>query len=362
MNTLDRYIQSLFLKNLAFTLLGLVSLYGVIEFIEKVDDFIEHQAALIYYLLFPLYNLPLIISNTLPMAVLLSAFATVGGLSRTNQLTALLGGGISISRISRPIFLIAFALSGLLLLCNLWLTPIGIQETEYIRNFKIKGEVPTKDSVAKDLYLRNQNRIVHIQRSFPQKESLLGVTAITFDEHFLPVERLQADSAVYQESGIWQLKNVKVWEFSPADKRITHYDEREDWQLDLKKVPEEIAQIWNTPEEITQAELYRVIDTLQRDGYDPQKFLLESQLRYSKAFIPIIMILLGMPFALQRGRQASFALGVIISLTVFIVYFILYAVFAALGGAAILPPVVAAWAANILMALTGTWLFLNAQD
>jgi len=88
MTTLDRYISTLFLRNLAFTLLALVSLYALIEFIEKVDDFIENQAALINYLLFPIYNLPLMISNTLPMAVLLGAFATIGDLSRTNQLTA----------------------------------------------------------------------------------------------------------------------------------------------------------------------------------------------------------------------------------------------------------------------------------
>ncbi len=69
-----------------------------------------------------------------------------------------------------------------------------------------------------------------------------------------------------------------------------------------------------------------------------------------------------MPFALQRGRQASLALGVVISLAIFIVYFILYAVFAAFGNSAVLPPVVAAWSANLLMALTGTWLFLKAQD
>ncbi len=362
MNTLDRYIRNLYLRNLAFTLLGLVSLYAIIEFIEKVDDFIEHQAALVYYLLFPLYNLPLIISNTLPMAVLLSAFATIGGLSRTNQLTAMLSGGLSLSRISKPIFIVGFLLSGLLLLCNLWLTPLGIQETEFIKNIQIKNIVPSKSSVAKDLYFRNSERIIHIQRSFPQRETLFGITIITFNDQFKPVQRLQASSAVYQQAGVWQLDQVKIWAFSPEDKTLSSYAEHTEWPLDLKKEPGELSQLWNTPEEMTQAELSKVIDTLQADGYDSRSFRLESHLRFSRAFIPIIMILLGMPFALQRGRKASFASGIVISLTIFIIYFILYATFAALGGAAILPPVVAAWAANILMALTGTWMFLKAQD
>ena len=54
MTTLDRYISTLFLKNLVFILLALVSLYAVIEFIEKVDDFIQNQAPLLNYFRYPL--------------------------------------------------------------------------------------------------------------------------------------------------------------------------------------------------------------------------------------------------------------------------------------------------------------------
>ncbi len=361
MNTLDRYIQQLFLKNLAYILLALGSLYAVVDFIEKVDDFIEHQADLIYYLLYPLFNTPLIFSNTLPMAVLLSAFATIGNLSRTHQLTAMLGGGLSLSRISRPIFLAGFLLSLLLLVCNLWLTPLGIQETEYIKNVKVtkRPEITTESN---NIFFRNGNRIVHINRSFPQRGTLLGILIVSFNDQFKPVERLQATSAHYQGNDLWLMENVKVWEFSPDEKAMTDYRSHDEWLMDLDKDPYEVTQIWNNPEEMTQTELSRLIETLRADGHDPQVYQMESHLRTSKAFIPLIMVLLGTPFALQRGRQASLALGIIISLAIFLAYFILYAVFAALGGSGILSPLVAAWSANILMALTGTWMFLKAQD
>ena len=362
MTTLDRYITTLFVKNLAFILLALVSLYAVIEFIEKVDDFIENQAALVYYLLYPIYNLPLMISNTLPMAVLLGAFATIGELSRTNQLTALLGGGISITRIGRSMFLTGFLLCGLLLACNLWLTPLGIQETEYIKDVKIKNKTKNVAGESKDIYFRNADSIVHISRSFPQRGTLIGVTIVTFDERFQPVERLQAVSGHYQGSGLWAFEEVKIWQFSVEDKTIQGYEERAEWQLELGKEPSQVTQLWNNPEEMTHDELYRIIRTLQEDGHDSRAFQLESHLRLSKACIPLIMVLLGMPFALQRGRRPSFARGIIISLAVFVVYFVLYAVFAALGSSAILSPVVAAWAANVLMTLTATWMFLKAQD
>ncbi len=362
MTTLDRYISTLFLKNLAFILLALVSLYAVIDFIEKVDDFIENQAALINYFLFPIYNLPLMISNTLPMAVLLGAFATIGDLSRTNQLTALLGGGISISRISRSMFLTGFLLCGLLLLCNLWLTPLGIQETEYIRKVEITNKSRGVVNESKDLFFKSGDRIVHINRSFPQRGALFGITIISFNDRFKPVERLQAVSGHYKGNGTWSFKEVKIWQFSPESKTLQGYEEKDEWLLELGKAPPEMTQLWNNPEEMTQVELYELIETLKADGHDPKTYQLESHLRLSKAFIPLIMVLLGMPFALQRGRQPSFALGIVVSLVVFVVYFVLYAVFAAMGGSAILSPVVAAWSANVLMTLTAIWLFLKAQD
>jgi len=259
-------------------------------------------------------------------------------------------------------FLICFLLCGLLLLCNLWLTPLGIQETEYIRNVQIANKSGDAANESKDLFFKSDDRIVHIDRSFPQRGVLFGITIITFDDRFRPVERLQAVSGLYKENGKWSFKGVKIWQFSSENKTIQGYEEKDEWLLDLGKDPSEVTQLWNNPEEMTQVELYQLIETLKADGHDPRTYQLESHLRLSKAFIPLIMVLLGMPFALQRGRQPSFTFGIVVSMVVFIVYFVLYAVFAALGGSAILSPVVAAWSANVLMALTATWLFLKAQD
>lgn len=362
MGTLDRYIASLFMRNLIFVLLALVSLYGIIEFLEKVDNFIEHDATLVNFLLFHLYNLPLMISNSLPMAVLLSTFATIGGLSRTNQITALLSGGISVTRFSRAIFFMATLLSGLLLLCNTWITPLGIQETEYIKEVYLSKRTAAVESESNDLFFRSGDRIVHINRSFPQRGTLFGITIITLDKQFEPLERLYAETAQYQHDGLWVLKTVNIWEFSPADRNIKSFQSLEEWPINLGKEPSEVAQLWNNPEEMTQAELRKIIYSLKNDGHNSTRYQMESDLRFSKSAIPMIMVLLGVPFALQRGRKASFALGIVISLLIFAVYFILHAVFTAFGSSEILSPLVAAWSANLLMILIGTWLFLKAQD
>ncbi|NOR50545.1 MAG: LPS export ABC transporter permease LptG [Desulfuromonadales bacterium] len=361
MSTLDRYILKAFARNLALVLLTLISLYGLIEFLEKVDDFIEFRAELKYYLIYPLHLLPVIISNSLPMAVLLATFATVGGFSRSNQLTAMLSGGISFNRINRPLFLGSLVLAALVIVANLWLIPWASRESNYILRTEIKGKASQAVS-SKDLYFRDGNRIISVSQAFPAKSVVLGLTIIEFNNSFMPVKRIQAERATHTKDGLWRLNNAIVWGFSPETRGIASFDHKPKLLVDLKRQPAEVLQLWTRPEDLTFNELLQFTTKLQDEGYDPKAYQVETHMRFAKAAIPIIMVLIGIPFALQRGRNDSFSVGIIISLVIFVAYFILYAVFAVFGAIAVLPPLIAAWAANILMALIGAWFYLKLQS
>jgi lipopolysaccharide export system permease protein len=361
MSTLDRYILNAFLRNLALVMLTLVALYGLIEFLERVDDFIEHRAELKHYLTYPLLLLPVIISNSLPMAVLLATFATIGGFSRSSQLTAMLSGGISFIRISRPLFISSLILAVVMLFANLWLVPWSASESNYMLRTEIRGNA-TQAVSSKELYFRNGNRMININQAFPAKGIVLGLTIAEVNENFMPVKRIQAEQAQYVEKGQWLLKNAIVWTFSPETKAVSSFDQQPELLLDLQRQPSEIVQLWDRPEDLSIGDLLHFTQKLESEGYDPKLYQVEAHVRFAKAAIPIIMVLVGIPFALQRGRNDSFSLGIVISLIIFVTYFILYAIFNVFGAINVLPPLVAAWAANILMALIGTWFFLRIHS
>ena len=360
MSTLDRYILKIFIKNLLLVLTTLIALYSLIEFLEKVDDFIENEAAFKYYLLYPLINLPVVIANSLPMATLLATFATIGGLSRTSQLTAMMSSGISFLRIGRPLFYAGAILSVLVIIGNLWLVPWSSRETNFIRKTEIPGK-EQKEAVARDIYFRDGNRIISATSAFPSRELIVGLTVIEFNDDFLPVRRIQAQRAKYAIEGRWNLEKAVEWGFVPETRAISYFREHKSLKFDLQREPSDMVQLWDRPEDLPVSELNRLTSKLKNEGYDPRAYQVEVEMRYAKAAIPLIMVLLGIPFALQRGRNASFSFGVVVSLIIFAIYFILYAVFAVFGAIAILPPVVAAWSANVLMALIGSWLFLRIQ-
>ena len=361
MNILARYISQSFLRYLALILATLLILTGLIDFIEKVDDFIAHQATLADYYWYPIYNLPQMVSYAFPLAVLLAAFATIAGLSRTNQLTALYGSGLKFAQISRPLFLWGLFFTGLSLAGNLWLIPWSSGEADYLFKTKIRGDHQA-EIANHDLIFRDGNRIISIASSFPGKGEIDGLTIIEFNNDFVPEKRIDATSAHHQQGGVWRLKNVALWGFSSNDQNVQSFTRQAELDWVMNRTPDEMFQLWTDPGYMSSGKLRQLIVKLEAEGYRPAQYKVEEQLRISRAAIPLIMILLGVPFAMQRGRQVSFSLGVAVSLGIFLVYYLLYATFAAIGNAAILPPPVAAWAANLLMTLVGAWLFLNVRD
>lgn len=361
MHTLDRHIAALFLRNLALILLVLVGLYGLIEFIEKVDDFIEHQAALTHYFRYPLNKLPFMLDQSLPMATLLASFATIGLLARTSQITALRSCGIGLFQAARPLFIIGALLCLTTLLSNAWLVPWSARESSYILATKIKGNKPLAHSTA-NLYFRDEQRIISVTESFPERGEVRGLTVLELDAAFHLKRRIEAVMARHREGGQWLLLDATERSFNPATQDIVSFNRHKELSLNLGRPPEEMLEIWYKPQEMSFTELLHLDRRLQQEGHDPGRYQAEWQLRLARSATPLLMVLLGVPFALHRGRKANLGLGIAVSLTTFLAYFALQAIGIALGTAGLLPLPLAVWSANILLMLVGTWLFLTLDN
>jgi lipopolysaccharide export system permease protein len=359
MLTLDRYLLKLFFGHFAIVLIVLTGLYGMIEFLEKVDSFIEHGAGFANYLSYPLYKLPLMLSQMLPMAVLLATFATIGLLSRTHQLTAFKSCGIGVGRVSRPLFL-AGALLCLAMLAGNWAVPWSARESSRIFDTEVRGN-PRPENLTSNLYFRNDQQIISIARSVPAQQQIQGLTVLDFDQRFRVVKRLEAPVATHQGHGRWLLSSVVERTFSTTGE-IRSFERYAELLVDFGRRPEELVELWYQPEEMTSPELLRLTARLEGEGHDSRRYRAEWHLRLAQTFTPLMMVLLGVPFALQRGRQGSLGSGVAMALAIFALYYLLQAIGMALGTAGLLPLPLGAWSANLLLLLSGGWLFLTLDS
>ncbi len=97
---------------------------------------------------------------------------------------------------------------------------------------------------------------------------------------------------------------------------------------------------------------------MRAEGYNDTRYLVNMHAHIASPFASIVMVLVGIPFALHRGRNSSLSFGIVVSVMVGVAYFILHSVAMAFGYSGVLPPVLATWSANILIGLTGLWLVL----
>jgi lipopolysaccharide export system permease protein len=130
----------------------------------------------------------------------------------------------------------------------------------------------------------------------------------------------------------------------------------------LNKKPEDFQQIAVKSSEMTATNLRSYINQLTSDGFDSTRYQVDLRAKEAFPFVNFMMILLGIPFALKDNRSAGLARGITISLCIAFFYWLVFSVTVSLGHIGALPPWLAAWSANILLLIIGSYLFLSIRQ
>ncbi len=357
---LHRYILSAYARIFLLALAAFVGIYLLVDFFEKVDHFISHQAQASLYVLYFSNKIPLIAAQVTPLAVLMGVFLTLGGFSSSNELTAMRAGGMSLLRISAPLLGTALLTALVVLAVSEYVVPLSVKKTNYILRTEVKGKTDlalTKDRV----WFREGNAIVNIRQALPASQTLQGVSIFELNENFKLKKRITAARAIFENDG-WTFENVTEREFDPGQAGEHHLRKIASRPASLNKTPEDFQVTAEKNEELGFWQLRELAARLKTEGYDDTRYQVDMHSRLASPFACLIMAFLGIPFALQKGRGASLAMGVTISVAIGVSYFILQATLLAFGYSNVIPPLVAAWSANLLFTLLGLWLLLLTRN
>jgi len=359
MKLLDRMVLSSFIKFSCLALASFGGIYLLIEFFERVDNFLENHAALELYFLYFLNKIPVIVSQLMPLAILMGAFMTMASLSRHGELTAIFSSGVSLFGVIRPILGLALFISFATLAFNEFLLPIHVRQTNYIFQQQVKGK---RDLTVKlsGLWFREGNAIINIRVAEPVIKTLSGVHVYRVNESFHITSTLEAKQAVFRE-GHWIGDSVLVRHFDPLSSELLQSETGPDMDLGFSKNPEEFRDVAARRDEMNFAKLWSLSHQLKKEGYDATSYEVDMHSRLSTPFACLITAFLGIPFALRGSRRSGLALGVVVSVGIGITYYFLNAILVAFGYSAVLPPLVAAWGANVLFSLLGLYLLLSKQ-
>lgn len=359
MSILNRYIATAWLRLLALCLGSFVAVYLVLDMMDKIPRFVRAGGSVRDMFGFFICKLPEMVGQTASFSILMATLLTLGLLSRNSEITAMRSCGISLLRISLPMLALGLLASLLLLVNTELVVPKSYERMEYIERVAIRKQGVNAVFKRNNIWFRSDTMIVQAQLFEPQDRTLKGVVVWTVDRSMTPLGRIDAESAEFRDNR-WILKDARVKDFVPGSGFTSRTVP--DLELAINLKIDDLKVLDNNADNLSYRKLKEYADNLRSGGYQAFRYLTMMHSKLSAPFSAFVMVILGIPFALRSSRSGGVALGIGASITIGFAYFVVNAVLLSYGRSGVLPPVVAAWGANLIFVLGGIWLAMTAKS
>ena len=360
MGILDRYIATVWLRLLMLCLSGFVGLYLVIDLIEKIPRFLRAGGAAGDILQYFVWKLPEMTSRTATFSILMATLLTLGVLSRDSEIIAMRSCGVSLFRMSLPMLALGFVASILLLINAELVLPHSYARTEMIDRVKIKKKGERVTFKRNNIWFRSGSMILQARLFEPKTRTLSEIVVWNVDREMNPISRIDADSAVFSE-GRWLLNSTTERSFQTAAEYAPK--STNNMVLDLNLKVEDLQVLDFDADNMSIRTLKEYSENLKSGGYKAYRYQTLMHTKIASPFAALIMVLLGIPFALKNSRSGGgIAMGIGASVAIGFAYFVVNAVLLSYGRSGVLTPVVAAWGANVLFMLGGIWMSMTVNE
>jgi lipopolysaccharide export system permease protein len=355
---IDRYLVREFLAFLALGLAVVASLYVVVDLVQTLDKFLRIKPPLLYILEHFVYRVPGALHDGLPVVMLVATIFLYLTLTRYHELTALKAAGVSLYRVSAPVLLLGVVVAGVSGAFQELVLPRLNERGDEVDRVKIRGQLPRHLQSRQRLWLRSADtRFYRVDLLSPTTSDLYGVTVLEIDRDFRVVNRLDARQVHWAEGG-WELADGAVREIS-ADGRVQTIPFRRT-ALDLKERIDDFTGISKPVSVMSYRELREYVGRLEAAGFQVKKYLVELYSKLSFPLVNLIMVLVAIPFALHSPRGGRL-FGIGLAIIILAAYLVVHFVALAFARADLLPPLLAAWTANVIFMGLGVSLFLRAR-
>jgi len=324
--------------------LGLVVLFFTQSMIAEL---LEQSYPASQILFRGLLTLPQVFLQMAPPAVLAATVMTLAGLGRTGELTGMLSLGFGRPRIVISLTTVVFVISLLLLGFQDRLAPLFVRKRTAYTWQVMKNRPDFFLDFRKDkIWYRSKNLIFNLRSFDAAKKTIYGMTVYTLDENFRLVQMLDAARGVYTPQG-WKLMDGTVTVFD-SDRTFPLSQKFETKDLLISETPTDFQEIEKEVDTLRLADHWRYVHRSAGAGVNTRAFEVSFHARVANCFIPLVMCLLGVPFALRGQRQGGVGRDLGIALVVTFFYWMFYSVGLSLGKNGDVPPWIAAWAPSFI--------------
>ena len=354
----DRYLVREYVTFMGIGLAVAAALFVVIDLLQTLDRYLRMKPPLIYIFEHFAYRLPAALHEGLPVVMLVATIFLFLTLTRYHELTALKAAGVSLYRVSAPILGLGLGVALVAGLFQELALPTLNERGDEVDRVKIRGQAPRHLQSRQRLWVRSaDSRFYRVELLNPGTDDMYGMTILEVDKEFRLTGRLDARRAHWTPAG-WELSEGAYREIGTrgAVQTVPFV-----WTaLDLKEEMEDFIRIQKPVSTMSYRELRDYIVQLEAAGFQVRKYLVELYSKLSFPLVNLVMVLVAIPFALQSPRGGRL-FGIGLAIAIMAGYLAVHYVALAFARADLLPPLIAAWTANVIFMGIGTSLLLRAR-
>ncbi|MCC7185997.1 MAG: LptF/LptG family permease, partial [Acidobacteria bacterium] len=344
---MDLYVGGRYLRTIALAFFGLLSLYYIVEFIEMSEKVQKGNATMAMVAEYFYYATPTFVYFVVPLSTLVAVLTTFGGLTRTNELTVLRACGVSLYRTAVPLLLLALVWSGILFVLEDRVLAHSQRKAAVLKDV-IRDRPPRTFNLANRSWLMGKDGRIYYFAVYDARQQTLHQPSI-FETARNPFRLLSHTSAAQMtfRDGAWRATDGWVQTFG-ADGTVTRTPFTEQ-AIALEETPEDFGTEQIEATMMNYGELREYIDRLGESGFSIAEQEVELHRKLAFPFVTLVMTLIAVPFGVTTGRRGALY-GIGLALALAVSYLVISHVFIAFGNASMLPPLLAAWATNLLFA------------
>ncbi|HUT84390.1 MAG TPA: LPS export ABC transporter permease LptF [Thermodesulfobacteriota bacterium] len=307
------------------------------------------------------YTLPAFLVFTIPMAVLLAVISALGRLSTDGEVISLKASGVSLYQLAPPFLLFSFVTYAITAYLTLYALPWSTNSFQNLLftmartcsermlkektfNDDFEGLVIYPEDIdAKERKMKNV--LISDRRDRGTYNTIIAKEGYIFTDPDSNRVNLKLFDGIVHRVGkdlkTYQMVNFQSYDIA-LDLTLSSKNERE------KKYGE-----------MDLGELRKKLNDLRTEKKDTTILSMEINKKFALPFACFVFGIIGIPLGIQPKRSAR-SYSLILSLSVFLLYYILISVGEVMVKSGLMPVLLGAWLANGAMISLGIYLFVKA--
>ena len=360
MKLLHRYVLIQLLRNLMLCLMVVVFLFLVFDFFDRIDNILAENPPVWTTISYFLYKIPQTLTLMLPVSMMAAILLTLGIMSRNSEVTAMRASGATVRWICAPVFIVGMTLSLLSIVLNETLVPYSQRRSREIYNIDIRQKDKRGGYSQNDFWWRTKDKFFSIGTFDSRDNTMHDVSIFELNGAFNVKKRTDAEKITWVDPLLgWNLWRITEYLFD--DKGEMEIRKARSLPLWLKEKPADFYDVRADPSTMSFRQLNAFINGQAHNGLRVTGLMAYLYEKISFPFVNLIVSLVVVPFALKPARSGSMAASVVAALVIGFSYFAVHSFSIALGRAELLPPLLSAWAANIIMGFIGVVLISGTE-